>query len=425
MAKTISKKRLFWRGKTIFLPEYMRVLTNRGRPGVRKYLEMLSFTVDNERLVEHQQKAVVQLFIPPIPSRPFARYLRRYTNRLVLNKPELHLGTVLIATTQRCPYDCWYCSASSTPQDELSIENIEQILQVLHSWGTSIVGFTGGEPLLRTDTDKIIQRFSHEFTFMIFTSGLGLDTDRAMRLKEDGLFYVAISLDDHRASRHDEARGRHGAFKTSVDAIKAAKTAGLYTIIQSVMTSELIENGQIWNFLEFVQDIDADELLLLEPLGTGNLLYKNDHALLNPQHREKLRWFHEAAISHENLPKITSFAEFEDKSRFGCGAGNQHAYIDGQGNLWPCNFLPISIGNILDEPDVVRERLQKYFAYPCNECILTSKRKQIQGMAKRGTPIPFGIVKRLLVSHLRHSEHNSLPAFYAAMAADNGNENKK
>ncbi|MGB7055330.1 MAG: radical SAM protein [bacterium] len=424
-AKTITKTKLFWRGKTIFLPEYLRVLSLGGMPGVRKYLEMLYLTVENERLVEHTKKAVVQLFVPPIPSRPFARYLRSYTNSLVLHKNDLHLGTVLIATTNECPYDCWYCSAGNTPQGELSTDSIEQILNVLRSWGTSIIGFTGGEPLLRIDTDEIIQHFSDDFTFMVFTSGHGLDLNRAKELKKNGLFFVAISLDDYRAARHDRARGRRGAFKTSLDAIKNAKTAGLYTIIQSVVTSGLLENGRMWNFLEFVQQTGADELLLLEPLGTGNLLYNNDNAFLTTQERKKLRWFHEAALSHRNLPKISSFADFEDKSRFGCGAGIQHAYIDGQGNLWPCNFLPISLGNMISEPEVVHRRLQKYFAHPCNECILMSKRKQLQKLARQEMPIPFSRVKSLLHSHLRTSERGGLPAFYAAMATGNGRENNQ
>jgi MoaA/NifB/PqqE/SkfB family radical SAM enzyme len=425
MAKTITKTKLFWRGKTIFLPEYLRVLSMEGMRGVRKYLEMLYFTVENERLVEHTQKAIVQLFVPPIPSRPFSRYLRSYTNSLVLHKNDLHLGTVLMATTNECPYDCWYCSARNTPQGELSTDSIEQILNVLRSWGTSIIGFTGGEPLLRIDTDEIIQHFSDDFTFMVFTSGHGLDLNRAKKLKKNGLFFVAISLDDYREARHDRARGRRGAFKTSLGAIKNSKTAGLYTIIQSVVTSDLLENGRMWNFLEFVQQTGADELLLLEPLGTGNLLYNNDNAFLTTQEREKLRWFHEAALSHTNLPKISSFADFEDKSRFGCGAGIQHAYIDGHGNLWPCNFLPISLGNMISEPEVVRRRLQEYFAHPCNECILMSKRKQLQKLARQEIPIPFSRVKRILHTHLRTSERCGPPAFYAAMATDNVRENNQ
>lgn len=411
---------MLWRGKEIFLPEYLRVLSTRGIAGVRQYLRMISLVTENERLVEHENKAVVQLFIPPIPSRSFARYLRSYVDRIVLGKNGPRPGVVLIATTSRCPYDCWYCSAQNTPTGEQSVENIERIIQVLKSWGTSIIGFTGGEPLLRTDTDDIIRRYGHEFSFIVFSSGYGLDATRAEILKANGLFSMAISLDDYRKKQHDRARGHRGAYKTALDAIANAKGAGLYTIVQSVITRDLLDNEQMWNFLDFVQRTGADELLLLEPLGTGRLLDRNDDLFLDVGEHDRLRWFHDATLDHHNLPKITSFAEFEDKTRFGCGAGIQHAFVDINGNLWPCNFLPISLGNIISETRLVRSRLERYFGRACNHCILMSKRKQLKRLAGKKLPIPFSRAKRLLDDHSRSCAQANQPTFYTAMQSRNG-----
>jgi len=420
MAKNINKIKLIWRGKAIFLPEFLRVLGGRGSSGIRQYLRLLSVTTENERLVEHERKAIVQLFIPPIPSRPFSRYLRSYIDSLIFREQNLHLGTILMAVTDKCPYNCWYCSAGNTPSGEPSVQNIEKTLQVLKSWGTSIVGFTGGEPLLRDDIDGIIRRHQDDFTFVVFSSGHGLDTDRAQRLKEHGLFCIAISLDDHRATRHDDARGRRGAFDISLRAIENAKKAGLYTIIQSVISNELLEDGQIWEFFDLVKATGADELLLLEPLGTGNLLHGNGHKFLTPRDLEKLKWFHEASLDHPTLPKITSFADFEDRTRFGCGAGIQHAYIDVNCNLWPCNFVPVSIGNVISESQTVEKRLREYFGQPCSECILKANRKEMQKLSTHGIPVPFSRAERLLRTRVNTSNRGSPPAFYAAFDGNNG-----
>lgn len=414
MADTINRTKLFWRGKQLFLPEYFRVLSARGVTGARQYIALLSAATEGERLVEHERKVIVQLFVPPIPSRPFARYLRSYVDGLILHKSNLHLGTVLIATTSRCQCNCWYCSAHDTPQGEIPVESIEKILDVLKSWGTSIIGFTGGEPMLRNDTDEIIERHSNDFTFMIFSSGYGLDTSRAQSLKEKGLFSIAISLDDYRKTRHDRARGRRGAYATSLNAIENAKKAGIYTIVQCVVTSDLLENGQMWNFLDFVRQTGADELLLLEPLRTGRLMHDNGNACLTLKEHERVRWFHEAAFNHPNLPKVTSFADFENRARFGCGAGIQHAYVDVNGDLWPCNFLPVSLGNLTCEAEIVYQRLKEYFNYPCGECILRTRQKELQKLAKSGLPIPFSKARGLLDSHARTSKANSVPSFYAA-----------
>ena len=420
MAKKINKTKLVWRGRGVFLAEFFRALRGMGSLGVHQFLTLLSLTMKNERLVEHDGRAVVQLFIPPIPSRSFSRYLRSYTNNLVFRKRNLHLGTVLIAVTSRCPYKCWYCSAGNTPDGEPSQDDIERTLRLLTTWGTSIIGFTGGEPLLRDDIDDIIRRYSGDYTFMIFSSGYGLDRERANRLKQKGLFSIAISLDDYRQTKHDKARGFRGAYKNSLAAIENAKRAGLYTILQSVITQELLENGRMWNFFDFVQETGADELLLLEPLGTGNLMHDNGYQFLSHGDHQKLKWFHDASHDHPTLPKINSFADFEDRTRFGCGAGFQHAYVDVNGNLWPCNFLPISLGNVNNETGIIEMRLKKYFSRPCSTCILKTHRSELQRLSSKGLPIPFSEAERFLRAFAKASQRENPPSFYASFNDDDG-----
>ena len=50
------------------------------------------------------------------------------------------------------------------------------------------------------------------------------------------------------------------------------------------------------------------------------------------------------------LPKVSVFAHTEDSTRFGCGAGTQHSYIDAAGNLYPCDFVPLAFGNVREQP---------------------------------------------------------------------------
>ena len=194
MVKEINKLRLSYLGKRIFFNEYFRIFKNTGLRSANRFVKMIYNAIKNERLIEHDHKAVVHFFMPPIPSQSFATHLRTYADSLILKKRIQHLGDVLISTTRKCPYNCWYCSAINTPHGEISIENIKQIISILKEWGTSTIGFTGGEPLLRTDTDEIIRQYSDELTFIIFTSGHGLNPLRTKKLKECGLFYIAISL---------------------------------------------------------------------------------------------------------------------------------------------------------------------------------------------------------------------------------------
>ena len=52
------------------------------------------------------------------------------------------------------------------------------------------------------------------------------------------------------------------------------------------------------------------------------------------------------ANKSSKYPKITTFAYTESQEKYGCGAGNQHSYINAYGDLMPCDFVPMKFGNV-------------------------------------------------------------------------------
>lgn len=399
--------------------EGFRAFLYHGIKGITKFTQMVTRVIGKERIVLHDGKGVINLFIPPIPSPSFSRYLTSHTTSLVLRKKKVHIGIVLLCTTRRCPYNCWYCSAAHTPLGDMPLEKMVRMIETFKTWGVSIIGLTGGEPLLRFDTDRLIEQYVHDMSFIIFTSGYGLDRARAHGLKKSGLFAVAISLDDFEKKHHDSARGKEGAFETSIAAIENAKNAGLYTIIQTVATNSILQEKRLSQFLCFVRNLGADELLLLEPLATGKLINSNNGSFLSENDHRLLSDLHERSLTDKKLPKIYSFAYIEDAQRFGCGAGVQHAYVDVSGNFWPCNFLPISLGDVIEQPEIVYKRLARYFANPCITCITMKKHRELSQLANGSLPIPFLKAKDFLEEHVR-SCHK--PHFYEKLKGKKNNE---
>ncbi len=297
----------------------------------------------------------------------------------------------------------------------MSADEFHRIISILRDWGICIIGLTGGEPLIRKDIDKIVAQYADDFTFVIFSSGYGLTLDRARQLKANGLWAIAISLDDYDRNLNDEARGLNGAFEISINAIKNAKEAGLYTVIQSVVTKNILENGRMENFLNFIKSLEPDEFLILEPLGTGRLINCNDSIFLKNGDRDSIMNIHRKSIHDERLPKIFSFIFTEHRMRYGCGAGIQHAYIDTNGNLLPCNFVPISLGNILKESNLVYERLVRYFSIPCCGCTLVNDHDELKNMFEGMLPIPFEKAQSFLEKRLARIRNSEKPLFFKKM----------
>ena len=125
----------------------------------------------------------------------------------------------------------------------------------------------------------------------------------------------------------------------------------------------------------------------MEPLPAGKL-FEEERELLTPEERAGLVAFRQRSYRNMSLPKVTSFADIESEERFGCAAGVQHLYVNTQGDLFPCNFLPLALGNILrDEPAVLWGRLRRYFPFARRECFLLTHRRELRGL--REGPLPF------------------------------------
>lgn len=129
---------------------------------------------------------------------------------------------VVWAVTKACNLRCVHCYASASPEaapNELTASEGRALLDDLADFGVPAVLFSGGEPLYRPDTPKLIgYAQSIGLTCTLSTNGLLIDDPMADQLASLGLKYVGISIDGSR-ERHDKLRGQRGAFDRTFAAI--------------------------------------------------------------------------------------------------------------------------------------------------------------------------------------------------------------
>lgn len=124
----------------------------------------------------------------------------------------------VIDLTKRCDLRCSICFASfSEPEHEEnyepSREEIYRMLDYLNSLDPKppSVLFSGGEPLLRSDIEDIIQ-YAHKLRFMtiIATNGLRIAREPALaaRLKKSGLNILYLQFDSFDDEVYERLRGR-------------------------------------------------------------------------------------------------------------------------------------------------------------------------------------------------------------------------
>jgi len=132
--------------------------------------------------------------------------------------------------TRRCNLRCVHCYSQSEDrnyQGELSFEEGKALIDDLAEFGSPVILFSGGEPLIRPDIlDLIRYAAAKGLRAVVSTNGALITAKIAEQLKEIGLSYVGISLDGLEEV-HDAFRGFRGTFGRVMNAIKNCQAVGL------------------------------------------------------------------------------------------------------------------------------------------------------------------------------------------------------
>ena len=209
---------------------------------------------------------------------------------------------LLAEITYRCPLHCPYCSnpvvaslreaprrppsfgeASAGRQDggykncELATEEWKRVIREAAALGVLQIGFSGGEPLARRDLAELIRaaRELNLYTNLI-TSGIGLNDDRVLALRDAGLDSIQLSFQSDESGLADEIAGAH-AHERKLDAAAKIRAAGIPLSLNFVIHRRNIDR--------LSQMIDLSEALGAERVELANVqfygwAFRNRAALL-------------------------------------------------------------------------------------------------------------------------------------------------
>ncbi|MBX7258489.1 MAG: radical SAM protein [Candidatus Hydrogenedentes bacterium] len=321
----------------------------------------------HEKVARFGDCYVVNTHFPPYPSHAFDTMAAQFN--AIGRSTERSLFSVTLAVTNRCSYNCWHCYNAGRSLDDTPLSVLKDTARQLQELHVVHVTLTGGEPLLRTDLEEVASSFDDSTYLGLNTTGWGLTPERARALKASGLFALGVSLDSIDPEAHDQMRGKEGAFDAALNALGMAAEAGLYPYVIAVGTHELLEPERFESFMSFAGSRGAREVHLLEPSATGKLAGRRD-VLLTPQERLRVLDYQRIFAAREDMPILSSFMYVESPDAFGCGAGLTHLYIDGSGEVCPCNLVPLSFGNIANEPlTQILDRMGVCFGTPRTCCV--------------------------------------------------------
>jgi MoaA/NifB/PqqE/SkfB family radical SAM enzyme len=123
-----------------------------------------------------------------------ARSARQFLRGLVDTS---HPLLVQIIPIRRCNIDCGYCNEYDKVSPPIPTDAMTRRIDKLAELGTSVVAFSGGEPMLHPDLDDLIRRIrQHGMMAGLITNGYFLVPKRIEQLNDAGLDFLQISIDN-------------------------------------------------------------------------------------------------------------------------------------------------------------------------------------------------------------------------------------
>ncbi len=292
--------------------------------------------------------------------------------------------TIAWEITRACAYACVHCRADAIPQrhpDELTTEEGFQLIDRLAEFGSQILIFTGGDPMMRRDLNELIAHaHSKGLRCSLTPTATALPTlERLIQAKEAGIRRVALSLDAPRPEVHDKFRMVEGSWQRTMDTLHRAREAGIAVQVNTTVT---IFNVDILDeMVPFIEEVEAVQwsVFFMVPTGRAQAKY-----MISPEEHERVfNWLYDlskdapfdikgtaapmyrrvaierkrAEVALEGKEVTFQGAGFQyadglNRPRKGVNDGNGFLFISHIGEIQPSGFLPVTAG-MVREDDVV------------------------------------------------------------------------
>lgn len=286
--------------------------------------------------------------------------------------------------THKCNLRCLHCYQEEYNED-LERKKLEEIFQqylefIQHYNYKGHINFTGGEPFISKDIFYLLDLCEAAgISFGILTNGTMFREELVRKLgKYKKLSFVQISVDGTKET-HNHIRG-NGTFEKSLEAFKLLKKYHIQTMMAFTCHKE--------NYQELEKVIKIAKKNKIERFWTDRLIPmgNNKEQILNTQEYRKVI---EILTKEQNRARKNLFCNTTIHTNralqfceggneiYQCSAGAELLTILADGTLLPCRRLPISVGNVLENPilnlyqnsQVIKDLQKKEIPEECNRCL--------------------------------------------------------
>ncbi|MDC0182969.1 radical SAM protein [Nitrosomonadales bacterium] len=251
-----------------------------------------------------------------------------------------------------CNFQCDHCCADlfmnktaaaekADTRRKLTPQDVKMIADQADEIGIGQFTLSGGEPLTYKAFDDVLKAIGPErFYIATDTNAWFLSKEKAQHLKKQGLDKIQISLDSFIEKEHDMFRKKKGSYKKIMEGIVNAKNANLKVIIMTCLTKDRTYSQEFKNMLEWGKKVNVGiYVTYAKPVGAWegdtSEMCGNKEFVQVKKYSEKYDVFTRTSGGHG--------------LDIGCIAVKRNITITKYGDVMPCPYIHLSIGNIFVE----------------------------------------------------------------------------
>jgi pyrroloquinoline quinone biosynthesis protein E len=257
---------------------------------------------------------------------------------------EAHRPYTLVAElTYRCPLRCPYCSNPldyARHDDELDTATWCRVLGEAEELGVVQLNLTGGEPLVRDDLERLVERARGlDLYTNLITSGIPLTRERLTGLRDLGLDNVQVSIQDVTAAGSDRIAGLR-SFERKLEVARWVKGLGMPLTMNTVLHRDNLDH--VAEVIALAESLGADRLELANTQYLGWALLNRRALLPTREQLERAR-----AVAHAARERLRGtmevlfvFPDYYAEFPKSCmdGWGRRFLVLSPDGRVLPCHL---------------------------------------------------------------------------------------
>ena len=229
------------------------------------------------------------------------------------------LNDLRISVTDRCNLRCSYCMPLEAydwiePREVLRYEEILRLVKLFIDAGAEKIRLTGGEPLLRKDLERLIEKLCalEGLKDLCLTTNGALLAEKAAALKAAGLGRINVSLDTLDAEKFTRIT-RRGGLGRVLEGLYAARDCGFSAVKINTVVERGVNDDEILDLVEFSRK-NRFPIRFIEYMDVGNSNdWNSDKVVTKEEILETIHArypLHEAERNNHSAPSVDF--EFSD-----------------------------------------------------------------------------------------------------------------